>query len=155
MACLRSRTTGHAETQGSFLRRSPPARSFLPLAAPPHEHVVACPQAVLQLREPLAGATAGVAGGGSGSSHRILAPVLVHEALSPTPEAEATDGWMRAQVTSALTGMTHAGVPYFFLAQTYDTAVANELLAGHNIKCPSFGDYAKNLLDFVDRHPKL
>ena len=31
----------------------------------------------------------------------------------------------------------------------------DELLAKHGIACPRFADYAKNLLDFVDRHPKL
>jgi thioester reductase-like protein len=72
-----------------------------------------------------------------------------------TPPAALTQLALNLPFSPAVTGMPHAGVPYFFLAQTYDTAVADELLAGHNIKCPSFGDYAKNLLDFVDRHPKL
>ncbi len=55
----------------------------------------------------------------------------------------------------AITGLPHSGVPYFFLSQTYDTAIADELLSAHNIACPNFRDYVKNLLQFVEKHPKL
>ena len=54
-----------------------------------------------------------------------------------------------------VTGLPHYAVPYFFLAQTYDTSQADELLATHDIRCPSFGDYAGNLIDFVEKHPQL
>jgi hypothetical protein len=46
-------------------------------------------------------------------------------------------------------------VPYFFLQQTYDTAVSEELLKAHGVACPDFTDYAKNLVKFVEKHPKL
>jgi len=72
-----------------------------------------------------------------------------------TPPAALTEFGLNLPFSPALTGLPHAGVPYFFLSQTYDTAVADELLAKHGIACPRFADYAKNLLDFVDRHPKL
>lgn len=55
----------------------------------------------------------------------------------------------------AISGLPHSAVPYFFHPQTYDTAVAAELLAKHSIKCPRFSDYVPNLLDFVASHPKL
>ena len=53
------------------------------------------------------------------------------------------------------TGLPHSAVPYFFIAQTYDTATADRLLARHNIYCPNFQDYAENLIKFVKKHPQL
>ncbi|HEX8145090.1 MAG TPA: SDR family oxidoreductase [Pyrinomonadaceae bacterium] len=54
-----------------------------------------------------------------------------------------------------LTGLPHAGVPYFFHDQTYDTSRARELLEPHGVRCPPFTDYVTTLLEFVSRHPKL
>lgn len=58
-------------------------------------------------------------------------------------------------LSSTLTGLPHAGVPYFFLDQTYDTAVARELLEPHGVRCPPFTAYVSALIEFVSRHPKL
>jgi len=58
-------------------------------------------------------------------------------------------------VSPPLTGLPHHGVPYFFLSQTYDTSIADELLAPHGIKCPNFRDYVGSLIGFVKKHPKL
>lgn len=55
----------------------------------------------------------------------------------------------------SLTGLPHAGVPYFFIDQTYDTALSTKLLEPHGIRCPHFPDYVNALIDFVERHPKL
>jgi len=54
-----------------------------------------------------------------------------------------------------ITGLPHYAVPYFFLAQTYDTGQAKELLDERGISCPSFRDYVGNLIDFVAKHPQL
>ena len=54
-----------------------------------------------------------------------------------------------------ISGLPHAAVPYFFLGQTYDASLARELLEPHGIRCPRFPDYVKNLIDFVERHPRL
>jgi nucleoside-diphosphate-sugar epimerase len=54
-----------------------------------------------------------------------------------------------------VTGLPHAGVPYFFLDQTYDTTVARSLLEPHGVRCPPFSDYVGNLIEFVSHHPKL
>jgi hypothetical protein len=54
-----------------------------------------------------------------------------------------------------LTGLPHAGVPYFFLSQMYDTTQARHLLEPHGIRCPRFSDYAPTLVEFVGRHPRL
>lgn len=54
-----------------------------------------------------------------------------------------------------ITGLPHAGVPYFFLNQTYATTHATELLSAHGIYCPRFTDYVGALVEFVERNPKL
>ncbi len=57
--------------------------------------------------------------------------------------------------TPLMSGLPHSGVPYFFVPQTYDTSVANELLSAHNITCPNFRSYVETLLKFVAENPKL
>src|SRR2546429_328033 len=57
--------------------------------------------------------------------------------------------------TPLITGLPHAGVPYFFLNQDYDTTHAQELLEAHDVYCPSFPDYIGALVEYVERHPKL
>jgi thioester reductase-like protein len=54
-----------------------------------------------------------------------------------------------------LTGLPHAGVPYFFLKQSYDTSQASEILSTHGIRCPAFPDYVGALVDYVAQHPTL
>jgi nucleoside-diphosphate-sugar epimerase len=54
-----------------------------------------------------------------------------------------------------ITGLPHAGVPYFFLNQTYDTKQSSEILDAHDVRCPPFTDYVGALIEFVERHPKL
>lgn len=62
---------------------------------------------------------------------------------------------LMSPLTPALSGLPHVGVPYFFLEQTYDTALSQKLLAAFNIACPAFPLYVKNLLEFVQEHPRL
>jgi thioester reductase-like protein len=71
------------------------------------------------------------------------------------PPAKLVKAFLDSPISPPLTGLPHSGVPYFFLDQTYDTALADELLSAHNITCPRFSDYADNLLDFVQKHPTL
>ena len=66
-----------------------------------------------------------------------------------------TERMLMLPFSPPISGLPHSAVPYFFLPQTYDTAVADELLAKHGIKCPPFSNYVSKLLDFVDEHPKL
>lgn len=54
-----------------------------------------------------------------------------------------------------LSGLPHASVPYFFIDQNYDTTVSQILLDSHQIVCPPFPAYVKNLLEFVRKNPKL
>lgn len=58
-------------------------------------------------------------------------------------------------VAPSLSGLPTSAVPYFFVPQTYDTSVADKLLAAHGISCPNFKSYVGNLLEFVAEHPKL
>jgi thioester reductase-like protein len=54
-----------------------------------------------------------------------------------------------------VTGLPRAGVPYFFLDQTYDTTQAQALLEPHGVRCPPFPAYVNKLVEFVAHHPKL
>ncbi|HEY8563242.1 MAG TPA: SDR family oxidoreductase [Pyrinomonadaceae bacterium] len=72
-----------------------------------------------------------------------------------TPPSKLIEWSLNLPISPAVTGLPHAGVPYFFLVQTYDTSVADELLKKHGIACPNFRDYAKNLVEFVEKNPKL
>jgi len=71
------------------------------------------------------------------------------------PPAALTEWFLNTPISPPLTGLPHCGVPYFFVSQTYDTSVADELLAQHRISCPRFDSYLGNLLDFVEENPEL
>jgi thioester reductase-like protein len=62
---------------------------------------------------------------------------------------------LRLPLSEKLSKLPRVGVPYFFLEQTYDTTRAVELLAPHGVSCPPFPSYARALIDFAARHPKL
>jgi thioester reductase-like protein len=70
----------------------------------------------------------------------------------PRPLVRASLG---LPLSEKLTQLPRVGVPYFFLEQTYDTTRADALLAPHGVSCPPFPSYARALIDFVARHPKL
>ena len=63
--------------------------------------------------------------------------------------------FLNTRISPVITGLPHHGVPYFFHSQTYDTSIADHLLARHGITCPRFSDYVGNLLDFIDEFPTL
>jgi nucleoside-diphosphate-sugar epimerase len=69
----------------------------------------------------------------------------------PAPIVRAT---LSTPISEAVTGMPRVAVPYFLIEQLYDTTQAQTLLSTHNVKCPSFPDYVKNLIEFAARHPK-
>lgn len=74
-------------------------------------------------------------------------------AIAPPP---ALVEWaLMLPVSPPISGLPHFGVPYFFLKQTYDTRIEQELLKPHGITCPNFRDYVGNLLKFVKENPKL
>ncbi|MGQ0540311.1 MAG: SDR family oxidoreductase [Blastocatellia bacterium] len=71
------------------------------------------------------------------------------------PPPSVVQKCLMSPMSPTLTGLPHSGVPYFFLPQTYDTSVAASLLEPHELSCPGFRDYAVNLLNFVEKHPRL
>jgi len=70
----------------------------------------------------------------------------------PAPVVQAT---LNIPLNEKVTGLPRVGVPYFFLKQTYDTTRSTALLAPRGVRCPRFPDYVPNLIDFVERNPKL
>ncbi len=72
-----------------------------------------------------------------------------------TPPPSLVEFSLQLPFSPVLTGLPHYGVPYFFLSQTYSTKVSEELLKAHQIECPGFKTYAKNLVKFVEKHPVL
>jgi thioester reductase-like protein len=71
------------------------------------------------------------------------------------PPFKLTRWFLNTPVSPPVTGLPHSAVPYFFISQTYDTSVADELLNPHGIVCPRFDGYVGNLLDFVEEFPEL
>lgn len=84
-----------------------------------------------------------------------VAEALTGKRSIVTPPAKLIEWSLNLPFSPILTGLPHDGVPYFFLAQTYDTAISEKLLAAHGIACPNFKDYAKNLVEFVEKNPAL
>jgi thioester reductase-like protein len=72
-----------------------------------------------------------------------------------TPSPRVTEWFLNTRFSPPVTGLPHYAVPYFYVPQTYDTSVAGELLAKHDVVCPRFRDYVGNLLDFVREFPRL
>ncbi len=67
----------------------------------------------------------------------------------------SAEWFLNTGMSPKITGLPHHAVPYFFISQTYDTTVANQLLSQHGLLCPGFKDYVANLLDFVEENPRL
>lgn len=71
------------------------------------------------------------------------------------PPIKLANWFLNTPISPPITGLPHSGVPYFFISQLYDTAVATELLNKHGVACPRFPDYVEHLLDFVEENPTL
>lgn len=84
-----------------------------------------------------------------------IARSLTGKASIWTPPKSLSEWSLYLPITPTLTGLPHAGVPYFFVTQEYDTSVADELLAPHGVRCPGFAEYVGRLIEFVRRNPRL
>jgi thioester reductase-like protein len=84
-----------------------------------------------------------------------IAETLTGKKSVVTPTAKLVEWSLHLKVSPPVTGLPFPAVPYFFVPQTYDTSVADALLAQHKIFCPNFRDYVKNLLEFVEQNPKI
>ena len=71
------------------------------------------------------------------------------------PPPQLVEKSLMLPFSPVLSGLPFPSVPYFFVPQTYDTRVADDLLAAHRLVCPNFTSYVGNLLKFVEAHPKL
>jgi nucleoside-diphosphate-sugar epimerase len=85
----------------------------------------------------------------------VIAENLSDKRSVSTPPAAVTEWSLMLPFTPAISGLPRSGVPYFFISQTYNTSVAEELLNPNGITCPNFRDYVGNLLHFVNEHPNL
>ncbi|MEJ7849209.1 MAG: SDR family oxidoreductase [Pyrinomonadaceae bacterium] len=85
----------------------------------------------------------------------LIAETMTGKKSSFNPPPKLIRTSLSTPFSPPVTGLPHSAVPYFFIAQTYDTSVAESLLAPHGISCPNFRDYAANLLKFVEKHPRL
>lgn len=85
----------------------------------------------------------------------VIAETMTKKRSVITPPPAVVEQSLMLPFSPPITGLPHYGVPYFFLAQTYDTRGASELLSPHGITCPSFRDYVANLISFVEKHPVL
>lgn len=72
-----------------------------------------------------------------------------------TPPPSVVKYSLGTPLSPPVTGLPLPAVPYFFIAQTYDTATADSLLAKHAVECPDFRSYVGNLLAFVAKNPLL
>ena len=84
-----------------------------------------------------------------------IAETLIGKKSVIIPPPSLMEKTLMLPFTPAVSGLPHSGVTYFFLPQTFDTSAANKLLAAHGIACPGFKSYVKNLLQFVEKNPKL
>ncbi len=84
-----------------------------------------------------------------------IAEAVTNKKSVITPPPKLVETFLSSPISPPLTGLPHSGVPYFFVPQTYDTGISKNLLAAHNISCPKFPDYVKNLVKFVEENPKL
>ena len=85
----------------------------------------------------------------------VLAKEMTERKSEFKPPTRLVEWFLGLSVSPPLTGLPKHGVPYFFVSQTYDTVVADKLLAPHGVVCPRFETYVPNLLDFVEEFPRL
>ena len=84
-----------------------------------------------------------------------IAEAITNKKSVITPPPKMVETFLKSPISPPITGLPHSGVPYFFIPQTYDTKISEELLAPYNVTCPSFRDYVGNLVKFVIENPKL
>jgi len=85
----------------------------------------------------------------------LIAEAVTNKKSVITPPVNVVKSFLESPISPPITGLPHIGVPYFFIPQTYDTKVSKELLSFHGINCPSFENYVRTLVRFVEEHPKI
>jgi hypothetical protein len=85
----------------------------------------------------------------------LIAESITNKKSVITPPPNMVESFLKSPFSPPITGLPHSGVPYFFIPQTYDTKISEELLSAHNVSCPSFDEYVGQLVKFVEKYPKL
>ncbi len=85
----------------------------------------------------------------------LISETLTGKKSVVKPPPKLVEKTLSLPVSPSVSGLPLSGVPYFFISQTYDTKQADELLAPHHIDCPPVLSYIKNLIEFVEKNPKL
>ncbi len=85
----------------------------------------------------------------------VISETLTGKKSVVKPPPKLVEKTLSLPVSPPVSGLPLAGVPYFFISQTYDTGTADKLLSAHHIACPPFPSYIKNLIEFVEKNPKL
>lgn len=91
----------------------------------------------------------------TGELFDTIAEALTGKKSIIKPPAQLIEKSLMLPISPPISGLPFPAVPYFFVPQSYDTSVANQLLSKHDIYCPNFKSYVKNLLAFVEQHPQL
>ena len=169
VVCGDSRTGETAKYDGvyyliNYLRMHPTLFSMLNIGNPkvslnlvPVDFVVEA-MCALATDERATGATVQLADPNPLNTHELfdsIAHTLAGHGSRLTIPPKLVRTTLSLPLSPTLTGLPHAGVPYFFLDQTYDTRIASALLEPHGVRCPAFTDYVGTLIEFVSRHPKL
>ena len=84
-----------------------------------------------------------------------VSEALINKKSVIVPPMSLVEFSLSLPMSPMISGLPHSGVPYFFLSQTYDTGVSEKLLAEHGITCPTFPTYIRNLIKYMEKHPKL
>lgn len=84
-----------------------------------------------------------------------ISEVLTNKKSVIKPPPSLIEKTLMLPFSPMLSGLPHSGVSYFFVPQIYDTSAANNLLTAHNIGCPNFKSYVRNLLEFVEKNPNF
>lgn len=82
-----------------------------------------------------------------------IAHSLDGKASRLTLPASLVETSLMLPLSPRITDLPHSAVPYFFLKQTYDTAVAQQLLDPFGISCPAFQTYVETITRYAATHP--
>jgi thioester reductase-like protein len=85
----------------------------------------------------------------------VIAEAMINKKSVIKPSPKLIEWSLHLKISPPLTGLPFYAVPYFFVPQTYDTSVGEKLLKPHDVACPNFRTYVKNLLKFVEENPQL
>lgn len=82
-----------------------------------------------------------------------IAHSLDGKASRLTLPASLVETSLMLPLSPKITDLPHSAVPYFFLKQTYDTTVAQQLLEPFGISCPAFQSYVETITRYAATHP--